>query len=239
MKISLVVPTYDRMDFVIEAFKQVLDNSVIDEIIVVDDYSTPSVYATLWNLVQDVRSKKVQLYRNNKNLGPMLNKYEAVKKCKNKWVVMIDSDNILDNDYIEKLLGLSWEEDMLYCPETLKEVNGKVNFTYHEFCGLVVDKNNVKAHIDKINFETWMNTGNYFFNRDVYLENIESNKIDVNLSLTDSVYFSYLWVLSGNRMQIVPNMYYIHRIHKGSWWQNHSKDCIKRTAEIVNKIKAL
>lgn len=239
MRISLVIATYNRVDFVKEAFIKVLDNPSIDEVIIVDDYSDTDIYIKLWNLLTILNSNKIRLFRNDRNLGPMLNKYEAVKKCKNKWCVMIDSDNILDDNYIEKLLGLSWEEDMLYCPEELREVNGKINFTYKEYCGLIIDKESVKKYIGKINFETWMNTGNYFFNRDTYLKNIDNNKIDTRLSLTDSVYFSYLWLLSGNRMQIVPDLYYIHRIHKGSWWQNHSKDCVQRTTEIVNLIKKL
>lgn len=239
MRISVVIATYNRVDFVKEAFIQVLDNPSVDEVIIVDDYSDIDTYIDLWNLLSIPNSDKIRLFRNDRNLGPMLNKYEAVKKCKNKWCAMVDSDNILDNTYIEKLLGLIWEEDMLYCPEELREVNGKINFTYKEFCGLVVDKDSVKKYIGQINFETWMNTGNYFFNRDVYLKNIDNNKIDTRLSLTDSVYFSYLWLLSVNRMQIVPGLYYIHRIHKGSWWQNHSKDCVQRTKEIVELIKKL
>lgn len=237
MKLSLVVPTFNRTDFVIEAFVQVLENPSIDEIVIVDDYSKPEIFCALWNLVNNLQNDKVKLFRNDKNLGPLLNKYEAVKWCKNDWCIMIDSDNIIDNDYVEKILTLEKEEDMLYCPETLKEVNGKINFSYEEFCSLIVDKDNVKKYIGHINFETWMNTGNYFFNKNRYLHNIESNKIDTRLSLTDSVYFSYLWLLSGNRMKIVPDMYYIHRIHKGSWWQNHSKDCVLLTAEIVEKIR--
>ena len=238
MKLSLVIPTYNRTNFVIEAFAQVLNNPSIDEIVISDDFSDLEVYVNLWNLLDGL--PKVKLFRNDKNLGPLLNKYEAVKKCQNEWIIMVDSDNILDNDYIEKITQLTnLYKDMLYCPEELREVNGKINFTYKEFCGLIVDKDIVKKYIGGINFECWMNTGNYFFNRNSYLKNIENNEIDTRLSLTDSVYFSYLWLRSGNRMQIVPDLYYIHRIHKGSWWQNHSKECVRLTTEIVNKIKEI
>ena len=240
MKLSLVIPTFDRTDFVIEAFAQVLDNPIINEIIIVDDFSDVEVYSKLWNLINNLQNKKIKLFRNDKNLGPLLNKYEAVKKCKNKWIVMVDSDNIMNNEYIEKMEQLDKkEEDMLYCPEILMAEGGKVNFSYEEFRGLVVDKNNVKKYIDGINFECWMNTGNYFFNRNAYLKNVESNEIDARLSLTDSVYFSYLWLLSGNRMKIVSGVHYIHRIHKGSWWQNHSKECVRLTTEITEKIKEI
>lgn len=240
MKLSLVIPTYNRTDFVMEAFAQVLYNPIIDEIVISDDFSDSELYVKLWNLIDSLQNEKVKLFRNDKNLGPLLNKYEAVKKCKNEWCAMVDSDNIINNDYLEKIYHpLIKEEDMLYCPERLMEVNGKVNFSYNKFRDLIVDRNNVKKFIGDINFECWMNTGNYFFNKNAYLKNIESNQIDTRLSLTDSVYFSYLWLLSGNRMKVVPDMYYIHRIHKGSWWQNHSKECVRLTTEIVNKIKAI
>ena len=240
MKLSLVIPTFNRTDFVIEAFNQVLANPVINEIVISDDFSDCEVYIKLWNLINNLNAEKIKLFRNDENLGPLLNKYEAVKKCKNGWIIMVDSDNRIDNDYIEKIIQLSsLEEDTLYCPERLMEINGKVNFSYHEYRDLIISKDNVKKYIDNINFECWMNTGNYFFNRKAYLRNVENNKIDSKLCLTDSVYFSYLWLLSGNRMQIVPDLYYVHRIHKGSWWQNHSKDCVRLTTEIVNKIKEI
>jgi glycosyltransferase involved in cell wall biosynthesis len=239
MKLSLVIATYNRTKFVIEAIEKVLINPAINEIIIVDDHSEVSVYLELFNLLNELDSEKIKLFRNKENLGPMLNKYGAVKKCNNDWVIMLDSDNIIDNDYIDKILALVKEKDMLYCPETLKEINGKINFTYKEFCNLEVDRDVVKKHIDKANFEAWMNTGNYFFNKRTYLSIIEANKLDDELIVTDSVYFSYLWLLCGNRMKIVPDMYYIHRIHKGSWWQNHSKACIKSTAKIVSLIKQM
>lgn len=239
MKLSLVITTFNRTDFVIEAFVQVLDNPAIDEIIVVDDFSDVDIYEKLLVLVNNLKNEKVKLFRNDKNLGPLLNKYEAVKRCNNEWIIMLDSDNIINNDYVEKVLALNKDEDMLYCPEVLQGVKGKksIGWDYTIFRGLIVDKTNVVSHIDENLFETWLNTGNYFFYKKTYISNIENSVLEPMLSLSDSIYFSYLWLLNGNRMKIVPRLDYVHRVHNGSWYKNHLEVCGSATLEIKKRIK--
>jgi len=226
---------------VMEAFKKVLCNPLIDEIIILDDHSSPEIFCELWNLVNNLDNDKVKLYRNSKNLQPLLNKYELVKKCKNDWVIMLDSDNIIDDNYIKSVSKLDTENDVVYCPEVLYAAEDKthVHWNYKEFNQVFIDKDNVKKYMNNGLFTTWMNTGNYFFNRKTYLNVIEDNEKDERLSVSDSFYFSYLWLLSGGRMKVVPDLYYIHRIHEGSYYLNHKKILPPLHNIIEQKIKAL
>jgi len=238
MGYSLVITTHNRTDFVIDAFSKVLNNEMIDEIVIVDDFSNKDTYIELWNLVHNLNSGKIWVFRNTKNLGPMLNKYAAVKKSSNEWCVLLDSDNIIDNDYIEKIKVLEKKSDILYCPEILwGDVNReKVAWNYSKFRGLSIDKNNGTKYIDDGLFTAWLNTGNYFFNRQAYLDVIDRNKLDSKLMFNDAIYFSYLWLLCGNKMEIVPNLEYVHRVHKGSWYKNNRKACIDVTRIIKERL---
>jgi len=220
--VSLAVPTYNRSEMTMDSFSQILNSNLIDEVIIQDDYSKSNIYFELWNLVHALNNKKVHLNRNEKNLGPFHNKYEAVKNCKNDWVILLDSDNVIDHSYVRVIDKLVKEPDILYCAETLYS-KGKetINWSYEAFNQLVIDKKNVKKYIDNGLFETWMNTGNHFFNRDSYLKVVECSECHSRLKVADSIYFSYLWLLFGNRMKVVPGLAYIHNIHDGSYYIEH------------------
>lgn len=240
--ISLAIPNFNRSDFVIESFIQVINNTMIDEIIIVDDCSSIDVFDKLSMLVADLNNSKVKLYRNDVNLKPFMNKYETVKKCSNDWVILLDSDNVIDNSYIEVVLKLDIEEDTIYNPEILYKLNKEdVGWTYKEYNNLIINRNNAKQYIDVGNFETCLNTGNYYFNRKKYIHVVEHNHNhnDIKTSVNDALYFSYLWLLSGNKIKVVPGLYYIHRVHDGSWYLNNYDGCTASTLELKRRIKEL
>ena len=236
--ISLAITNFNRSDSVIESFVQVLNNDFISEIVIVDDYSDALSYISLWNLINNLNNDKIKLHRNDANLKPFRNKYEAVKKCSNDWVILLDSDNIIANDYIKIVKHLDRKDDIIYNPETLYSANKKsVDWCYKDFNKVIIDKSNVKKYMELPNFGTFLNTGNYFFNRNKYLQIIEGCDNDVKLSVNDAIYFSYLWLLNGNRIKVVPDLSYIHRATEDSWWSINSEKCILAASEIIKRIE--
>jgi glycosyltransferase involved in cell wall biosynthesis len=239
--ISLAIPTYNRSDFTIQSFEYnyILNNPNISEIVILDDYSDKQEYISLHNTINNITSKKIKLFRNNSNLGPFRNKYEVVKRCNSDWIILLDSDNILNNIYIDIVSKLNKEEDVFYSPETLFSLTHKVEWDYSEYNHFLITKQNAKEYICKGNFETMLNTGNFFINRNKYIETFEQNCINTRLGVNDALYFSYLWLAGGNKIQVVPELNYIHRVHKGSWYKHHQNECGLATKEIHQKIKAL
>jgi len=236
--ISLAITSYNRSDSVIESFIQVIDNPLINEIVIVDDCSIHEEYIKLWNLVNNLDNAKVILYRNKENLRPFKNKYTAVLKCSNDWVILLDSDNIIDNNYIETVSGVDKDEKVLYIPEILyRKDKESIGWNYEEFNEFRIDRTNVKNYIDKPYFEALLNTGNHFFNRNRYMQIVERTREDRTLSVNDAIYFSYLWLLRRNKIKVVPGLYYIHQASKDSWWTVHSKECRFSASEITTKIK--
>jgi glycosyltransferase involved in cell wall biosynthesis len=221
------------------SFIRVLDNPLIDEIVVVDDCSDQEVFLRLKVLITKVNNRKIKLYRNKSNLGPLMNKYKAVKQCINDWVVLLDSDNIIDNDYINVVNNLYKEKHILYCPEKLNSYGDENNekWNYEDYSDLFIDKGIAKNNLNDVNFMTMLNTGNYFFNKNQYIDVMSHSDIDVNLITNDALYFSYLWMDRGNFIKVVPNLEYIHRIHKGSWYLCHRHSCEEIAHEIIEKLK--
>lgn len=238
--ISLAIANYNRAEMTIESFIQVINNDLVAEIIILDDYSDIEIYRKLQNLINNLNTNKVKLYRNEKNLGSFLNKYETVKRCSSDWVILLDCDNIIENNYIEIISKLNKEEDMLYCPEVLYKLDKKgINWTYKKFNHLIINKKNAKTYLDNSPFGVWLNTGNYFFNKQKYITTIEQTKKDDRLSLLDSFYFNYLWLANGYRMRIVPDLYYIHRVHADSYYLKNKEKFADIHQEIKENIKKI
>lgn len=239
--VSLAITTYNRSGLNIESFINIINNDFIDEIVIVDDCSTPFLYDNFFRIIRQLNHAKIRVRRNNINLGPFRNKIKAVSLCKQPWVIILDSDNIIDNDYIETLKKVDLNEDTLYCPEFLRDVkSGEPLWKYSEFAGIEIDRNNVGNYIEDVNFETSLNTCNNFFNRGRWLEALQLREDSMpEPHGADSTYISYLWLLSGGKIQIVPNLGYRHRVHSDSWYLSHIEEGIKFNSMIYQKIREL
>lgn len=239
--ISLAITTYNRSDLVIESFINVLNNDIITDIVIIDDCSDITIYENLRKLIMSLNHKKIRLIRNKHNIGVYLNKINAIKRSYNKWVILLDSDNVINNDYIKKITSLQLEDNILYCPSVLYDVTlTNVQWDYSEFCGKDIDRFNITDYVYDSNFQTSLNTSNHFFNRQTMLEAQSRADVDISeISGGDSCYTSYLWLLSDNKINIVDNLYYGHRIHEGSFYIKHADKSIKFNDKIIQRMKEL
>lgn len=210
--ISIAIPTYNRFELLMQSFHCVLGDKRVNEIIIVDDHSSYEVYLKILEAVSD--EPKVKLYRNEKNLDCYFNKQKAVSLCSNEWVILFDSDNIIDRDYIDRLYEFDeWQSDMIYAPDFAKPT-----FNYRAFAGLTIDRENVHSLMDRKMFSTCLNTCNFFINRYEYLKVWDGS---VDPVTADSIYFNYCWLAAGNRIHITDNLSYIHRVHDHSHFKNN------------------
>jgi len=234
--ISLAITTFNRTTLTIESFINIIDNDFIDEIVIVDDCSDQ---IDIWDELVFLTAEydKVKLYRNDVNLGIYGNKHMAVSLCKNEWVILFDSDNVINNDYIDCIRNIIVDKSVIYCPEILYEVDDGVVFNFTQFsknnitCDVIVD------NIYKDIFQALLNTCNYLVNKEEYLR-VRKTGTGTDTA-ADTIHFAYLWFLSGNTMCVVPNLYYIHRLHSDSGWLKDSKKSTEHLGEMIIKMKAL
>jgi hypothetical protein len=234
--ISIAISTYNRSKFTIDSFIKVLANPLIDDVVIVDDHSNVDEYTQLWNMCNGLA--KVKLYRNGTNLQPLRNKAMSVFYCKNPWVILLDSDNIIGNDYIDTISKLELNENTFYSPQILFDLGReKELWNYSEHIGKVIDKQYTKKTVRNGSFLTLLNTGNYLVHRKNYLLINELNSKEQHLQTNDALYFSYKWLQAGNIIQVVQGLSYQHRIHPGSWYKNNKKVCGENTKAIEQLIK--
>ena len=100
-----------------------LDNINIDEILISDDHSSMDNYNKLKNMIDPINNGKIRLIRNVENIKPFLNKYNSVKNCKNEWVILLDSDNKISNEYVNILSNIDLKSSISYFSQIIDRQN--------------------------------------------------------------------------------------------------------------------
>lgn len=229
-KISIAIPNYNRYELLLQSFHCVLGDERVSEIIIQDDHSNYNIYEKVFDAVRD--EPKIKLYRNISNQDCYVNKRIVLSHATNDWVILFDSDNIIDSDYIDRLYEFNeWHEDIIYQP-----CYAKPTFNFKAFAGLTIDRENVHSFVGRKMFDTMLNAMNYFVNRDEYLKVWDGS---ANPHTADSIYQAYNWFKAGNKMLVVDGMEYIHRIHDGSHYKNNNHKTGNFYDEVVNNLKNL
>ena len=242
--ISLAIPTYNSSGFVLKSFEKVLDDPRIDEIILCDDASED--FDALLELVCQLSSPKLKLFRNEKNLKAFRNKNKAVSHCQCDWVILLDSDNILDSLYIDAWMKeLPWDPQVLYLPDYAKP-----HFDYRFLAGqrlgiedvILLFSTEAPPLPNGIKGSLWgclMNGGNYAFSRDEYLAtHAKHSQIEFLISESYGVdvwHFLVLWLKRGLTLKVVPNMSYEHTL-RATAWSNSFLEEKHQAANILSEI---
>lgn len=230
-KISLAIPTWNRFEMTIESFMEVYADERIGEIVIIDDASDLDIFHKLREVCE--RLPKVKLLRNATNQDCYRNKMTAISFAKYPFCILLDSDNVIDKSYIDKLFEFDyWETTCIYTPSFARP-----NFNFVPYANLLITKENVAEYIDKPMFEVCLNACNYFVNRDEYLRVWDDETDPVT---SDSIFMCYNWLKAGNKIKVVEGLEYEHRVHSGSHYQNN----VKRTPHnfhqtVLNNLRSL
>jgi glycosyltransferase involved in cell wall biosynthesis len=211
--ISLCITTFNRMEWTLRSFEQVLYDPRLKEIIISDDCSEPSVYTKLEDAVGGMDN--VKLFRTEKNLGCYHNKKRAIELASSEWVVILDSDNIIGPEYLDVIFEQYWDEKKIMAPQL-----GLPSLDYSAWTPLMFSSKNVAHYIDKGNFAMFLNTFNFCINRNEFLRIFDDS---VEPWTSDSIYFCYCWLAGGNYIHCVPHLRYTHSIHPQSHYTLHNQ----------------
>jgi Glycosyltransferases involved in cell wall biogenesis len=102
MKTSVALCTFNGEKFLQEQLSSILLQSVsVNEIVVCDDGSTDQTFEILKNY-QGKFPKLFRIYRNEKNLGYVLNFEKAMSLCSGEIIFLCDQDDVWDKDKVER-----------------------------------------------------------------------------------------------------------------------------------------
>jgi glycosyltransferase involved in cell wall biosynthesis len=231
-KISVAIPHYNNSEFMKETLQYIVNDDRINEIIICDDCSTD--FIKLQQLVSDLDNYKVVLMQNEKNLGCYHNKLRTVSKCNNEWAILLDSDNIINKDFVDTIFNIEiWDPQVIFAPMWSKTFPGAgPNLNYSEFKGQLIDKTNYLHRFDNIVFQCLINACNYFLPVKKYSNCM--NKYTYNREIIDSLDSAVLftdWLCDNCKVLVVDGLVYSHRLHPNS---NYMLSESKKYTNLVN-----
>lgn len=170
--ITICIPTYNRFNLVLESFSNVIDSDIISEVIIVDDNSDFEIFEKLKSQIYDLKNQKIKIFRNKENKKAFFNKLECVRKSTNEWIILLDSDNILTQNYIDSI-PKDLDKNTFYLPS--HAICNSHFLDYTKFSNKLIDKEEYKkiSQMDDIKIQCMLNTGNYLVNKYIYIESVE------------------------------------------------------------------
>lgn len=228
--ITLAITTHNRPAMTFDAFEQVLDHEAITEILIVDDCSELSNQTLLSDLIKTM-PPKVHLITNLSNLGCYHNKRNAVARAQNDWVILLDSDNVIDNSYVDALVSEIWRDNLILAPEFARP-----HFDYRGFTNQTIDSENVRGYVSQNKFDCLINTCNYFVNREWYLKVWQDHKEPWT---ADTLFHNYNHLKAGGKIKVVKDMQYEHLVHDGSHYKENMHKTNGMREEYMKKLETL
>jgi glycosyltransferase involved in cell wall biosynthesis len=114
-KVTVIISTYNRKTYIKNAIKSALFQTYPNiEIIVVDDNSDYNIFSYL-----DEYKNKIQIIRNQKNLGSSATYNIGIKKSTGDYVTILNDDDIFHPKKVERQIRVFNKNhtlDVVYCP---------------------------------------------------------------------------------------------------------------------------
>lgn len=119
-KFSIIISTYNRAKILSKALESISAQPFEDfEIIISDDASTDNTKEVVDNF-NDIR---ITYMRNQENSGLSVTRNAALRKARGEYVVMMDDDSVLSNNFLPELSKLVTKEKIgVFCPKILDPV---------------------------------------------------------------------------------------------------------------------
>ena len=198
-KISVIVPTYNVEEYISKCLDSIINQTYKNyEIICIDDCSSDNTYKILKEY--EKKYNNIKVIKNEKNSGAGYSRNKALEIATGKYVSFIDSDDYIENNFLEELIKSIKSNDLAVCDIYIRYDNKEMTDNLSIAC------------LDESNKLTFINNGlaaspcNKLFKKDILLkypfpEGIMNEDIAVVLPIlinskkigyTNKTYYNYV-----------------------------------------------
>lgn len=102
LKVSIIIPVYNRPELLREALKSVIDQTYRNiEVVLIDDNSDEVNY---YQWLEDYKELDLQYFKNDKNKGATACRNKGIELATGEYISFLDSDDIILPSKIERLM---------------------------------------------------------------------------------------------------------------------------------------
>lgn len=169
-KISVGIPTFNSSNYLEECLRSLIKQKTIDEILISDDCSKDIELFKIEEIVGKYNKKlPITIYKNPKNQGAFVNKLNLIHASKNKYIYILDSDNIAGRNLdkiVKKYIFTESSNNILFQPNTMfqfwdyPKLSKLLSFFKKSYIVNFFD-NDTLLNIDTVKNHLFLNSGEY------------------------------------------------------------------------------
>ena len=235
LRFSVGIPHFNRGALIYRPLFNLLNHPAVEEIVIVDDGSSPAEFAALERTVAAIGpSRRIKIHRREQNMGALRTKLDCVEKASLEWVLVLDSDNTAFRHYLDRLASLeSPSANVIYCAQWAFPY-----FPFHELEGLQIGfETAAELTATKVLRRVYIiNDGNYLVHRESYFRSVSAIG-RVASDVADVMLVNYHWLCQGGFLEVLPATSYYHRVHKGSFWNLTQDESRKRVVDLFGRFE--
>ena len=105
MKLSICIPTYNRVDYLKKTIKSILLSNRQDfDLVICDNFSSDNTEEFCLKIAEN--DKRLKYYRNNKNLGISQNIYKCVFNANSEYIYFLSDEDEFNSEMIDRAFNL-------------------------------------------------------------------------------------------------------------------------------------
>lgn len=227
-KVSLIIPVYNTGIYLNDCINSLLSQTYKNlEIILVDDESNDPT--TIGLLKKYSSNKKIKIIYDKKS-GVSKSRNLGLDNASGDYISFIDSDDVVDKEFVEKLLETLEKENADIAFSQLSTFFDQIEKTDRKINYRVLDKSETLKEL----FEEKLkgNTGGKLYKKDLLV----GLRFDENISLLEDMLFNNLAVIKANKTVCVDGINYYYRIHQSSISHNFNYERFLGLDVAINKI---
>lgn len=189
--ISVIVPAYNVEGFLPRTLNSILEQTIRNiEIIVIDDGSTDRTF----QIIENYKKKYPNIIRgiHTDNYGVTSARLTGIKMAKGDYIGFVDSDDIIENDMYELLLGNAqkYQADISHCGYQMIFPDDRIRYFYNS--GQIMIQNNRKGIQDLLS-GSLIEPGlcNKLYKRELFKSFIEDELMDVSIKINEDLLMNF------------------------------------------------
>jgi len=216
MDLSIIIPTYKTGEYFRETINSIicqnLSNYKVEIIIILNGEREP-YFDFICNVTGSLPSCKV-VYTQIKGVSNARN--IGIKESQGKYLLFLDDDDLLSENYINTILDKAIEEDTIYVSNVLCFKDG-TNQYYKDYIGNFMEQNNKvdqsKGRFRIMKYSKLMSSSCFKL---IPKKIIDNTRFNTKLSISEDALFMFAISKNIKGIQVLDNIFYYRRVRINS-----------------------